>query len=215
MMRDVARVLGGMLAGFLLVCVAMDLPAWAQGAQTLVSTTGGVDFGPLATNAITLCVMVLTVAAGILSKYGVSFMASKIHVNDSAAEKLAADRMNDILHRAIDYAEAWAKTQVADPTSPIRHVRIDNFFLAQAVGFALSAAPDLIKLLGLTEARIRTMIIARLNSVMPVPELNSGSPTTYSENAKADAPVVTAAATVTKTTEVKETVKAEEAVTHG
>lgn len=209
MMRDIVRVLCCLLAGFVLVCVGMDLPAWAQGAQTLVSTTGGVDFGPLATNAITACVMFLTVAAGILSKYGVSFMASKMRINDSAAEKLAADRLNDILHRAIDYAEAWAKQQVADPTSPIRHVQIDNFFVAQAVSFALSAAPDLIQFLGLTETRIRTMIIARLNSVMPVPEVNSGSPPTYSERAKSDAPV-TASATVTKTTEVKETVKAVE-----
>src|SRR5882672_2603298 len=171
----------GLVLGFALVYVAMDLPALAQAAIPM----GGVDFGPLATNTIAVSVMVLTVGAGVVARFLIGFLSSKAGLHDTQAQALLADRVNDILHRAVDYAEAWAKTQVADPNSQIHHVQIDNFFMAQAVRFAMSAMPDLIKTFGLTEARIEAMILARLNPIMPVPAANSGTPKTFSEVAVA------------------------------
>ena len=170
-------------ASFIIGVTIADLPALAQAVVQAVApvATGGVDFGPLAQNIIAAAVMIATVGAGIVGKFVIGFLASKIHMQDSAAEKLASDRVNDILFRAIDYAEAWAKTQVADPTSQIHHVKIDNFFLAKAVEFSMSAMPDLIKLFGLTKEKLESMILSRLNAIMPVPVANSGSAPTFSQ----------------------------------
>lgn len=148
-------------------------PAFAQ-ALAPAQPGRGIDFGPFALNIIDVLAMVATVAAGILSKFAISFLASKTKMTDNQFQALAADRVNDILHRAIEYAEAWAKTQVADPTSQIRNVQIDNFFLATAVNAAKGLMPDLINYFGLTEDKLKVMILARLNGYIKTPEVNSG-----------------------------------------
>lgn len=136
-----------------------------------------VDFSPLANQAVGIAALVLSVAAAVVSKFVIGWLASKAKFTDSQAEALLADRVNDILQRSIEFAEGWAKTQVADPTSPLRRVEINNFFLEQALGFAMRSMPDLIAKFNLTPERIKQMILARLNGFMPVPEPNTGSTT--------------------------------------
>lgn len=173
--------------GFALIYISFDaghaVAQTAQALQTMLppaSPTGGVDFGPIAVSAISALAAVLTVATGILTRYGVRFMASKAGFHDSQAEALFASRLNDIMLRAIDFAEAWSKTQIADRDSPIRHIKIDNFFMEQAVKYVLSSAPDIVKQFGLTQDRIEAMILSRLNAIMPTPLPDSGKPVTYS-----------------------------------
>lgn len=189
MKRIIGNCILGLVTGFMIVCLAFDVgPALAQAVQTLPAAGpgGGIDFGPLATNAITAAVLVLTTAGTILTRFAVRFLASKVHMQDSAAEKLAADRVNDILYRSIDYAEAWSKSQVGDPSSQIRHVKIDNFFVAQAVQFAMASMPDLIKMFGLTKEKIEAMVLARANAIMKTPEINQGPPLTVANIANPD-----------------------------
>lgn len=131
-----------------------------------------VDFSPIANNVIAVAVAVLTVAAGVVSKFAVGFLASKTKLSDSAFEKMMADRVNDILLRAIDHSEMWMKEQVANPNSQIRSVRVDNFFLRTAVEYAQRSMPDLITYFGLTEKRIEDMIKARLNAYVETPPVN-------------------------------------------
>jgi len=162
-------------------------------AQTVAAPSGGVDFTPLASQVIAAVTVVLGVAASVLTKFAVSWISSKTKMNDNALEKLMADRVDDVLHRAIDYAVAWSKTQVADPNSPLKHVQIDNFFLRQAVDYAVRSMPDLIKYFNLTEARIADMIRSRLNAHMDVPKVDSGIVKTTL--AAPDAPAAPATAT--------------------
>lgn len=143
-------------------------------AQAVTAPSGGVDFTPLATQVLTAVTAILGVAATVLTKFAVSWMSSKTKINDTALEKLMADRVDDVLHRAIDYANAWAKAQVADPNSPLKHVQIDNFFLRQAVDYAVKSMPDLIAYFKLTDQRIADMIRSRLNSHLATPVPNSG-----------------------------------------
>lgn len=147
-------------------------PVFAQSGVALAQN--GVDLSPLANNVIAVAVAVLTVAAGVVSKFAVSFLASKTKMSDTAFEKMMADRVGDILLRAIDYAEMWAKTQVADPNSSIRDVRVDNLFVRVAVDYAQRSMPDLIKYFGLTRERIEDMIKARLNTYVATPPADSG-----------------------------------------
>lgn len=156
------------LASFVVLSI---VPAMAQAVS---APSGGVDFSPLANNVITAVTAILGVAVAVLSKFAVSWISSKTSINDAALEQLMANRVDDILHRAIDYANAWAKTQVADPNSPLKHVQIDNFFLRQAVDYAVRAMPDLIAYFKLTDARIADMIRSRLNVSIEIPKADSG-----------------------------------------
>jgi hypothetical protein len=153
------------LLGTLVPTVVMAAPMAVQAA---------IDFTPWAMQGIDILAVVLTVGAGIVAKFAVSFLASKTKLSDTQFEALAADRVNDILVKSIDAGEAWMKAQVADPNSPIKRVEVNNFLLEQIVRIAQTSMPDLIKFFGLTEDRLRTMILSRLNGYMAVPAADSG-----------------------------------------
>jgi len=148
------------------------LPVWAQSIDT---TDFSADFTPLAEQVIAVAVMVLTVASGIVSRFAVSFLASKTKMNDSQMEALLAERVNDILLKSIDYAEMYAKRELADNTSTLKAVKIDNFFVRTAVTYAMRSMPDLIKYFNLTEERIADMVRSRLNPVTRTPVADSGN----------------------------------------
>lgn len=167
-----AYALGAAFIGFMLAA-----PAFAQTAKA-AATGEGVDLSGFALQAISVAVVILTGAAGVVSKFAISFLASKTKMNDSAFEALLASRVDDILNKAIGYAELWAKQQVADPNSDIRHVKIDNLFVRMAVEYAQGSMPDMIAHFGLTRERIENMIRARLNSFVPPPVVNSGTVST-------------------------------------
>ena len=159
--------------GFLVpVLLGTLVPAAVQAAPVVMQAA--IDFTPWALQGIDILAVVLTVGAGIVAKFAVGFLASKTKLSDSQFEALAADRVNDILHKAIEAGEAWMKAQVADPNSPIKRVEVNNFLLEQIVRIAQGSMPDLIKFFGLTEDRLRTMIMSRLNGYMGVPTPDSG-----------------------------------------
>lgn len=174
--------LGAGLVGF-----ALAAPALAETAR-VAATGDGVDLSGFAMQAISVAAVVLTAAAGVVSKFAVSFLASKTRMNDSAFEALLASRADDILNKAIGYAELWAKQQVADPNSDIRSVKIDNLFVRMAVEYAQGSMPDIIAHFGLTKERIENMIRARLNAFVLSPAVNSGSVSTTSAGPSASPP---------------------------
>jgi hypothetical protein len=147
------------------------LPVYAQSIDTVPFA---VDFTPLAEQVLSVAVLVVTVLAGIVSKFAVSWLASKTNMQDGQAEALLANRVNDILLKSIDYAEMWAKNELANNTSSLKNVQIDNFFVRTAVTYAMASMPDLIKRFGLTEQRIGDMIRSRLNNVTRTPVADSG-----------------------------------------
>lgn len=148
------------------------LPVWAQ---SIDGQPFSVDFTPLASNVLNAVVVVLTVLAGVVSKFAVSWLASKTKMNDTEFEALAAARVHDILLKSIDYAEMYAKRELADPTSGLKNVKIDNFFVRMAAEYAQKSMPDLISLFKLTPERIEEMIRSRLNSVTRTPSPDSGA----------------------------------------
>ncbi|MEJ2124314.1 MAG: hypothetical protein P8Y47_05745 [Alphaproteobacteria bacterium] len=164
-----------LLAAFVLLAMVYVSSNFALAQSASAPATGGVDFSPLALQVIALVGFALTAIVGVLARSAVRWLASKARINDSEAERLLADRVSDILAKSVDYAESWAKAQVADPNSPMRHVQIDNFFVEQAVRYALNSMPDLIKQFGITEARLEDMVRARLAPLMGDPEADSGS----------------------------------------
>lgn len=137
-----------------------------------------VDFSPLANQIIAVAVAVLTVLAGVVSRYGVAWFAAKTKMQDAQMEALLAERVSDILGRSIDYAEMWMKKEVADPDSQIKQVRIDNFFVKEAAKYAMRSMPDLIKYFNLTQERIEELIKSRLNGITVTPVADSREVTT-------------------------------------
>lgn len=158
-----------------LMTVTFSYGVAAQVMEPAVS--GGVDFGPILTQIIGLAAIGLSVGGGFLIRFAVGFLASKANLNNTQLEEMLATRVDFVVNKAIDYAVAWAKTEVADPKSAIRNVQFDNVFIDMAVRYVVSAIPDTLRKFNLTEEGIKKLVLARLNAVMGTPAVNSGSPT--------------------------------------
>jgi len=168
MTKDRAFLLG-LGGGLVFGLVALHVSAAA--AQT---ASGGIDFTPLANQGITLIAAALTVVVGIVARFAISFLASKTKMNDAQMQSLLASRVDDACQRGIEYATAWAKQQVNDPNSPLTHVKIDNFFLAQAVQYVMSYVPETLAYFNLTEDGVKALVTSRLNAIMGAPAVNAG-----------------------------------------
>lgn len=136
-----------------------------------------VDFTPLVDQVATFAILALTALAAVLSKFVARYVASLTGVKNAEMEALFAAQVHGILLKSIDYAEQWYKEQVANPGTQFKEVRIDNFFLAEAVKYAMRSMPELVSYFGLTEDRIRTMILSRLNALTITGPADSGQPT--------------------------------------
>jgi len=162
------------LPSFLIALAIFLIPLMGKAMAQAAPGSTGVDFTPLAEQVIAVAVAVLTVVAGFVARGAVGWLASKTKLQDNQFEALLSSRVHDILQKSIDYAESWAKAQVADPNSPIKNVEINNFFVEQAVRYAQRSMPDLIAHFGLTHDRITDMIKSRLNPVTNTPAVDSG-----------------------------------------
>lgn len=143
---------------FLATMLATASPAFAQ-----------TDVTPIALQLIDVVALVATVGGGILITFVLRWLSSKTRLADNEFEALLANRLNDILHRAIDHAVMVAKNEVNKPGSGLKAVKIDNFFMNIAVGIAMKSMPDIISYFNLTKERIEEMIISRLGGLGEIP----------------------------------------------
>jgi hypothetical protein len=138
--------------------MAMLLASMPAHAQT--------DVTPIVNQAIDAAGLVLMVGGGVLITFTLRWLASKTRMQDNEFEALLANRLNDILHRAIEHAIVVAKNEVNKPGSGLKEVKFDNFFMNIAVGLAMKSMPDIISYFNLTKERIEEMIISRLDGYL-------------------------------------------------
>jgi hypothetical protein len=143
------------LTAFLAVLLASFSPAFAQ-----------TDMTPAVLQAIDIAALALTAGGGVLIAFVIRWLASKTKLSDNEFEALLANRLNDILHRAIEHAVVVAKNEVSKPGSGLTAVKFDNFFMSVAVSLAMKSMPDIIRHFSLTKERIEEMIISRLDGYL-------------------------------------------------
>lgn len=154
---------------------ALCAPVFAQvAAQVAAPATGGVDFTPVANTLITTIGSGLGVALTVVAGFLVNFLFGKAKLNDSQLEQLMVARLNDIILKGIDFGEAWLKAQVADPSSPIKHLTFNNLVLDVMAQYVVAGAPDILAKLKISDARIRDMIRARIAPYLLSPAADSG-----------------------------------------
>lgn len=149
------------------------------------------DLSPLAVQAIDIVQLAAVTLGGVLVTFAVRWLSAATGVNNAQLEALLVSQANTILHRAIGFAHAAALAKINDPNNPMKHVEFDNVFIQMAANYAMRSMPDIIRKLGLTEERIRQLIIARLPDY-----INENTPVSTSD-------VVAAEANATRVVQVK------------
>lgn len=174
------------LAFFLCTFTLTFLPVLAI-AQVTAQT---VDMRPVAASALEWVATALGTALTVLAGFAVRFVSSKIGVANTELEASLAARLNDIIHRAIDFAYMTALNEVNKPGSGLAAVKFDNWFMSMAASYVNSSAPEIIKKFGLSQARIEELIIARLPAYAASVPVSGGlaTPVRATSAAQANAP---------------------------
>lgn len=118
----------------------------------------------------------LMVATTTLVAFGIRFVTGKIGLQDSELEASLNARLDEIIHKGIDYAYTTAINEVNKPGSGLEAVKIDNFFLSLVLSYVMDSAPEIIAWFGLTPTRIENMIKARLPAYMGNIPIEGGLP---------------------------------------
>lgn len=121
-----------------------------------------VDMRPAVSQVFDYALTALATVLTVLGGFAIRFVSSRIGLANSQLEADLASRLNDIIHRAIDYAKTTAQNEVNKPGSGISKVVVDNWFLSMAASYVNRSAPEIIKKFALSQQRIEEMIIARL-----------------------------------------------------
>lgn len=116
----------------------------------------------------------LTITLGILSRW----MLSRTGMSNSELERHLADRLNDVIHKGIDFALSAAKNEVNKSGSGLEAVKFDNYFLSLAASYIVKSAPDILRKFTITQSRLEDMIMARMSGyVIEVPITGGASAT--------------------------------------
>ena len=166
-----ARIFGA----FFLIAAMYSMTAIMISADALAQST--VDVRPAVTSLLEWVAMALTTALTVLVGFGVRFVTGKIGLQNSELEASLVTRLDDIIHKGIDYAYTTAVNEVNKPGSGLAEVKIDNWFMALALSYVNDSAPGIIAKFGLTPQRIEDMIKARLPAYMANIPVAGGLPT--------------------------------------
>lgn len=165
-----ARVFGA----FALLLMTYTMLATAISVDAIAQTT--VDVRPAINSGLEWLAMALTTALTVLVGFGVRFITGKIGLQNSEFEASLNARLDDFIHKAIDYAYTTAVNEVNKLGSGLSEVKIDNWFMALALSYVNDSAPGIIKKFGLTPSRIEDMIKARLPAYLASVPADGGLP---------------------------------------
>lgn len=137
-----------------------------------------VDVRPAATSVLEWVAGILGTVLTVLGSFGIRFISTRIGMANSELEASLATRLNDIIHRGIDYAYTAALNEVNKPGSGLEAVKFDNWFMSIAASYISRSAPEILKKFGITQERLEDMIMSRLPNYAGTIPIAGGLPRT-------------------------------------
>lgn len=148
------RTLGAFVAGMMLALLMMAGPAWAQEADALASTV--VDVQPII-DAVVGALAALLLAVG---TWAAKMLGDRLG--------LAKDsEVRGYLETAIQSGIGWGKEKaLALGHKDFAKIDVRNQVVAAAVSYVVKATPDALRRFGLTDDRLRELVLARLPAAL-------------------------------------------------
>lgn len=151
------RTKGAARAALVLFCAAV----WALllAGPTVAQT---VDLRQPAVDVLTWLAGVLVTVLTVLASVGIRFVLAKFGLAKSQYEQNLNDRLNDIIHKGIDYALANAINEVNKPGAGLAAVKFDNYFISLVASYVAPRAPEILARFKVTQEKLEDMIWARI-----------------------------------------------------
>jgi len=138
-----------------LVAIAVMITAAPSLAQT-------VDLRTPAGEVVTYLFGMLATALTALASVAIRLVMVKVGMQNSALEQNLNDRLNDIIFKGMDFAQATAENEILKKGSGLEAVKFDNYFISLAASYVAERAPDILKKFTVTQEKLVEMIWARI-----------------------------------------------------
>lgn len=136
-----------------------------------------VDMRGPATDILTGVAALLGTALTALASVAVRLVFAKFGLANSQYEQNLNDRLNDIIHKGIDFAFATAINEVQKPGSGLAAVKFDNYFMSVAASYIAPRAGEIITKFKITQEKLEEMIWARIPAYMTQVPVTGGAST--------------------------------------
>lgn len=151
-----------LVAVIIAVLAVVMLRAGAAEAQT-------VDVRPTVNAAIDwLAGAALTVFTA-LGGFALRWIMVRIGLENSKLERDLQERLDFIVHKAIDYAVLTAQNEVAKRGAGLGAVKVDNWLIKVAADTVQKSAPAILEHFELDREAVERLVISRISAALPVP----------------------------------------------
>lgn len=156
-------------------CALTWITVTAALAEPVVAQT--VDMRGPAADVLTWVAGVLGTALTVLASVAVRFVMAKFGLANSQYEQNLNDRLNDIIHKGIDFAMATAMNEVQKPGSGLAAVKFDNYFMSVAASYIAPRAAGILAKFNVSQEKLEEMIWARIPAYMNIVPVTGGAAT--------------------------------------
>lgn len=162
----------------ILLLIAVIIAVAVFDAYVFTANAQTVNMSPTAGALIDYAGSLLAAVLSAVGAWAIRYLNARTALVSSQTEADYAARLNDIIHRGIEYGVAAMKNEVAKPGSGISEVKFDNYFLSLAASYVNRNAPGLIAKFAITQNRLEEMITARLPGYAGMVPITGGTPAT-------------------------------------
>lgn len=151
----------------LLVAVIIALLAVLTFAGAVEAQT--VDVRPTVNAAIEWIAGAALTVFTALGGFGLRWIMVRIGLENSKLERDLQERLDFIVHKAIDYAVLTAQNEVAKRGAGLGAVKVDNWLIKVAADAVQESAPGILARFKLTRQDVERLVISRISAALPVP----------------------------------------------
>lgn len=144
---------------------------------TIAASAQTVDMRQPAVDVLTWVGGFLGTALTVLASVAVRFVFAKFGLANSQYEQNLNDRLNDIIHKGIDFAMATAINEVQKPGSGLAEVKFDNYFMSVAASYIAPRAAGILAKFNVSQEKLEEMIWARIPAYAQIIPVTGGAST--------------------------------------
>lgn len=123
-----------------------------------------VDVRPVATTFVDTAVGALATILSVVGAIGIRIAFTYVGLSNSQLERDFSDRLDDIIHKGVEFTKTIAQNEVAKHGSGLSAVKVDNLFVKWVADYVQPRAIGILKHFAIDRGRLEEMIIARIPS---------------------------------------------------
>lgn len=152
-----------LIIAYACLAVAAVVGQWVMFLDVLPAAVAQtVDVRPVANTFVDTAVGALATVLSVVGAIGIRIAFNWVGLSNSQLERDLNDRLDDIIHKGIEFTKTIAQNEVAKHGSGLAAVKVDNVFVKWVADYVQPRAIGILKHFSVDRGRLEEMILARI-----------------------------------------------------